>query len=71
MREEARLLQVVQELPSTLVANALELQNANREYQERALAREGLRRMYIGTLTLSLFLAVPSWRCKARTNSGG
>ena len=58
LREEARLLQVVQELPSTLVANALELQNANREYQERALAREGLRRMYIGTLTLSLFLAV-------------
>ncbi|MDZ4124780.1 MAG: histidine kinase dimerization/phospho-acceptor domain-containing protein, partial [Hydrogenophaga sp.] len=31
---------------------------ANREYQERALAREGLRRMYIGTLTLALFLAV-------------
>ena len=29
-----------------------------REYQERALGREGLRRMYIGTLTLSLFLAV-------------
>ena len=58
LREEARLLQVVQELPPILVANALELQNANREYQERALAREGLRRMYIGTLTLSLFLAV-------------
>ena len=34
------------------------VQEANREYQERALAREGLRRMYIGTLTLSLFLAV-------------
>jgi nitrogen fixation/metabolism regulation signal transduction histidine kinase len=34
------------------------VQEANREYQERAIAREGLRRMYIGTLTLSLFLAV-------------
>ncbi len=34
------------------------MQEANREYQERALARDGLRRMYIGTLTLSLFLAV-------------
>ena len=45
-------------LPPTLVANALAVQEANREYQERALAREGLRRMYIGTLTLSLFLAV-------------
>lgn len=58
LREEARLLQVVQDLPSTLVSNALEVQTANREYQERALAREGLRNMYIGTLTLSLFLAV-------------
>jgi nitrogen fixation/metabolism regulation signal transduction histidine kinase len=40
------------------VANAIAVQEANREYQERALGREGLRRMYIGTLTLSLFLAV-------------
>jgi nitrogen fixation/metabolism regulation signal transduction histidine kinase len=40
------------------VNNALEVQSAYREYQERALAREGLRRMYIGTLTLSLFMAV-------------
>ena len=56
--EEQRLLQLTQELPSTLVSNALEIQTANREYQERALARDGLRRMYIGTLTLSLFMAV-------------
>jgi nitrogen fixation/metabolism regulation signal transduction histidine kinase len=56
--EEQRLLQLTQELPSTLVSNALEIQAANREYQERALARDGLRRMYIGTLTLSLFMAV-------------
>ena len=56
--EDKRLLQVTQDLPPTLVNNALEVQSAYREYQERALAREGLRRMYIGTLTLSLFLAV-------------
>jgi hypothetical protein len=56
--EERRVLQVTQELPPTLVSNALQVQSAYREYQERALAREGLRRMYIGTLTLSLFLAV-------------
>ncbi len=56
--EEQRLLQLTQELPPTLVNNALEVQAANREYQERALARDGLRRMYIGTLTLSLFMAV-------------
>jgi nitrogen fixation/metabolism regulation signal transduction histidine kinase len=41
-----------------LVANALAVERAYREYQERALGREGLRSMYIGTLTLSLFLAV-------------
>ena len=58
LHEDARLLQVVQDLPSTLVTNALEVQTANSEYQERALTREGLRQMYIGTLTLSLFLAV-------------
>ncbi len=45
-------------LPPALVSNAIEVQEANREYQERALARGGLRRMYVGTLTLSLFLAV-------------
>ena len=55
---EPRFLLVAQTLPPTLVANALAVTEANREYQERALAREGLRRMYIGTLTLSLFLAV-------------
>ncbi|MEN9396926.1 MAG: hypothetical protein RLZ81_1456, partial [Pseudomonadota bacterium] len=55
---ESRFLSVTQLLPHTLVANALAVTQANREYQERALAREGLRRMYIGTLTLSLFLAV-------------
>jgi nitrogen fixation/metabolism regulation signal transduction histidine kinase len=55
---EPRVLQVTQSLPPTLVANAIAVQEANREYQERALARDGLRRMYIGTLTLSLFLAV-------------
>jgi len=55
---EQRLLQAVQALPAALVTHALAVQEANREYQERALGREGLRRMYIGTLTLSLFLSV-------------
>ena len=55
---EPRYLQATVPLPSALVANAIAVQEANREYQERALARGGLRRMYIGTLTLSLFLAV-------------
>ena len=55
---EPRYLQVVVPLPAALVTDALAVQTANREYQERALGREGLRRMYIGTLTLALFLAV-------------
>jgi nitrogen fixation/metabolism regulation signal transduction histidine kinase len=55
---ESRFLQATAVIPPALVANAIAVQEANREYQERALAREGLRRMYIGTLTLSLFLAV-------------
>ncbi|MEZ5644841.1 MAG: ATP-binding protein [Burkholderiaceae bacterium] len=58
LNSEPRFLQVSAPLPAALVADALAVQVANREYQERALAREGLRRMYIGTLTLALFLAV-------------
>ncbi len=58
LRDDPWVLQISQELPATLVANALDVQLANREYQERALARDGLRKMYIGTLTLSLIMAV-------------
>lgn len=53
-----RFLMVTQLLPSAMVTNALAVQAAYREYQQRALARQGLRRMYIGTLTLTLVLAV-------------
>ena len=55
---EPRVLQITKALPPTLVSNALAVEVAYREYQERALGRDGLRSMYIGTLTLSLFLAV-------------
>lgn len=55
---EQRYLLVSRDVPGNLVANALAVDAAYREYQERALSREGLKRMYIGTLTLSLFLAV-------------
>lgn len=53
-----RFLFAVLPLPRALVTNALQVQAAYSEYQERALARESLRRMYIGTLTLALVLAV-------------
>ena len=58
LESQGRVLQVVKKLPPVLVANALAVLDANKQYQERALARDGLKRMYIGTLTLSLFLAV-------------
>ena len=53
-----RYLYVTQLLPTALAVNALAVQSAYREYQQRALARRGLREMYIGTLTLALILAV-------------
>jgi len=56
--EQERYLVVTQALPPTLAANALAVQAAYREYQQRALALGGLRKMYIGTLTLALVLAV-------------
>ncbi len=55
---EDRFLMVVQPLPRSLAVNALAVQAAYSEYQQRALARDSLRRMYIGTLTLALILAV-------------
>jgi nitrogen fixation/metabolism regulation signal transduction histidine kinase len=55
---EERFLYVVRTVSPQLVANALAVQNAYREYQRRAIAQDGLRRMYIGTLTLALVLAV-------------
>ena len=53
-----RYLLLVQNVPSAISRSALEVQRAYAEYQERALGRDGLRRMYISTLTLTLFLAV-------------
>jgi nitrogen fixation/metabolism regulation signal transduction histidine kinase len=53
-----RFLLAVQPLPPVVVTNALAVQGAYRDYQQRALAREGLRRMYVGTLTLTVVLAV-------------
>ncbi|HET9643451.1 MAG TPA: HAMP domain-containing protein, partial [Burkholderiaceae bacterium] len=58
LRSEERLLMVVQPVPAQLASNALAVQSAYREYQQRALARDGLRKMYVGTLTLVLILAV-------------
>ena len=56
--EQERFLVVTQAIAPGLAANALTVTSAYREYQQRSLARAGLRKMYIGTLTLALVLAV-------------
>ncbi len=58
LQARGHYLLTTQILPSELVKNALDVQAAYREYQQRALGRGGLKRMYIGTLTLTLILAV-------------
>jgi nitrogen fixation/metabolism regulation signal transduction histidine kinase len=55
---EQRYLQAVQMVPEGLARNAFAVQEAYKEYQQRALGRKGLKQLYIGTLTLSLCLAV-------------
>ncbi len=58
LSRQDRYLHVTRLLPVDLADNALSVQSAYREYQQRSLARSGLRKMYIGTLTLALILAI-------------
>jgi nitrogen fixation/metabolism regulation signal transduction histidine kinase len=57
-RSSERYVMLSQTVPAIVAANALSVQSAYREYQARALSREGLKRVYIGTLTLGLVLSV-------------
>lgn len=57
LQPSERFLELTQPVSPTLARNADAVQRAYREYQEKALGRTGLRKMYIGTLTLALFLA--------------
>jgi nitrogen fixation/metabolism regulation signal transduction histidine kinase len=57
LQNDERFLQVTQPVQPTLAQNAEAVQRAYRDYSEKALGRTGLRKMYIGTLTLALFLA--------------
>jgi nitrogen fixation/metabolism regulation signal transduction histidine kinase len=58
LQNESRYLQLLQAVPSSLATNAEALRAAYSEYQERSLARTGLRKIYIVTLTLTLLLAI-------------
>ena len=58
VRSKARYLQILQPVPAQLASDAEALRLAYSEYQERALARSGLRKFYLVTLTLTLLLAI-------------
>jgi len=51
MVEDKYFLQLVRFIPSPLAKNIFAVESAYSEYQEKALGRVGLRKMYIGTLT--------------------
>jgi nitrogen fixation/metabolism regulation signal transduction histidine kinase len=56
--EDKYFLQLVRFIPAPLSKNIFAIESAYSEYQEKALGRVGLRKMYIGTLTLTLFFAL-------------
>jgi nitrogen fixation/metabolism regulation signal transduction histidine kinase len=58
LQNDARFLQLLQPVPTQLASHAEALRMAYSEYQERAIARTGLRKIYIVTLTLTLLLAI-------------
>ena len=58
LRSESRYLLLVQPVPEKLFTNAEALRLAYSEYQERSLARTGLRKFFLVTLTLVLLLAI-------------
>ena len=56
--DDKYFLQLVRLIPEPLAKNIYAVESAYSEYQEKALGRVGLRKMYIGTLTLTLFFAL-------------
>ncbi|MDP3842832.1 MAG: PAS domain-containing sensor histidine kinase [Oxalobacteraceae bacterium] len=58
LQNETHFLQLLQPVPVQLATNAEHLRVAYSEYQQRSLARTGLRKIYIVTLTLTLLLAI-------------
>ncbi|NYT60477.1 HAMP domain-containing protein [Alcaligenaceae bacterium] len=55
---DIRWLQVIEPVPEQIARNANQVQQGFRDYQELALSRLGLRKLYGITLTLALILAV-------------
>lgn len=55
---ESRWLQLIRAVPEPIARNASQVQQGFQDYQELALSRLGLRKLYGITLTLALILAV-------------
>lgn len=55
---DTRWLQVIEPVPELIARNANQVQEGFRDYQELALSRLGLRKLYGITLTLALLVAV-------------
>jgi nitrogen fixation/metabolism regulation signal transduction histidine kinase len=58
LAEEARFLQLRQTVPQSFGRSAEAVEAAYRDFRELALARQGLKRIYIVTLTLALSMAL-------------
>jgi nitrogen fixation/metabolism regulation signal transduction histidine kinase len=58
LADEARFLQLRQSVPPAFARSAEAVEAAYRDYRELALSREGLRRIYIVTLTFALLMAL-------------
>ncbi len=58
LAEETRFLQLRQRLPESFSRSAEAVDAAYRDYRELALSRQGLKRIYIVTLTLALLMAL-------------
>ena len=56
--EDKYFLQLVRFIPSPVAKNIFAVESAYSEYQEKFLGRAGLRKMFVGTLTLTLFFAL-------------
>ena len=57
-QKELWYLQLVKAVPEDITKNTLAVQAAYSDYQEKSLGRMGLRKMFVGTLTLTLFFAL-------------
>jgi len=58
LADETRFLQLRQTVPEQFARSAEAVETAYRDYRELALSRQGLKRIYIVTLTLALSMAL-------------